>query len=802
MASGRSTPAGEWEGFLPSPTGTPEPGASGLSVGQDPLQLARVAAINSEKRPLYAVKSVDTVTQPGVPEVSGRSGHCAFAISEEDPRIFFHGGANKTGHFGCMYVLNTKLKRWSRCPLYSAPRGRAYLKTMFIRPDPRSRGKRAVPRVLSYGGIMQSKAADPEVHLLPEWGILLKGPAGANDSVPQPKGSSSEVGQARPGQRQDAWRVVPVEGDVPLARSNHAAEALGGKHVVVLGGWHGDFVSDVYVLDTEAWSWSLKGTRLSPEASLFGGMAPRAGHTVTVLPGRRLLVFGGQNNLGQLGDLWLLDTKDWVWHRPQVAGENPRKRSGHSAVYDRQGERVIFFGGWDGQQELDEVLILNTKGDVRFEWYWQKGKFDAVESAIFSENFGRVGHSATMKGDEMWVFGGHCQGKFLKDVLVIKTSMRADDDADEAEVTGAALGFVTEVLGRTQWKSNEEDDVLAGLDQKMKLAKQAMQERTGLAKRAAHQAEFKQKLEEAERRRNLMATEAYKKEEKLQKIMKREALSRREAQERLDEGLGGTRTPVTLPPHALASLEPAPGRPASSASEVSSVALLGEHTADFYAKNTEQAELALEAIAATGGLTLGGETALSASGSQARTRTSTGTRREPFLSAGKTLQRARAQQEERKALRDKATTVQPPKRRGFRPKRRTPPPLPEVREIEREDVAPALEPAPYAERPLALQIMPPSSADQDTTSVSTASAYLPLRHQQGHVPEQIEAIVIRTQAHVRGWLARRRILKARAALRMQAFARGWKERRQAGLEAAGGVSEGGGGGVGGGGVAR
>merc|ERR1711884_723966 len=103
--------------------------------------------------------------------------------------------------------------------------------------------------------------------------------------------------------------------------------------------------------------------------------------------------------------------------------------------------------------------------------------------------------------------------------------MRADDDADEAEVTGAALGFVTEVLGRTQWKSNEEDDVLAGLDQKMKLAKQAMQERTGLAKRAAHQAEFKQKLEEAERRRNLMATEAYKKEEKLQKIMKREALS-------------------------------------------------------------------------------------------------------------------------------------------------------------------------------------------------------------------------------------------------------------------------------------
>ena len=219
------------------------------------------------------------------------------------------------------------------------------------------------------------------------------------------------------------------------------------------------------------------------------------------------------------------------------------------------------------------------------------------------------------------------------------------------------------------------------------------------------------------------------------------------------------------------------------------MAALGEHTAEYYAKNAEQAELALEAIAATGGLTLDGEAALSVSSSRARSQTTTGTRREPFLSAGKTLQKARAQQEERKALRDKATTVQPPKRRGFRPKRRTPAPLPASRETEGEDVAPALEPASEEERSLALQIVP--AADQDAMSVSTASAYLPLRHQQGHVPEQIEAIVIRTQAHFRGWLARRRVLKARAVLRMQAYARGWKQRRDARLETEGGGGGGG-----------
>lgn len=783
MESGRSTPAA-WEGLEESPSPSPEPGTGGVGggAGEDPLQLARVAAINSEKRPLVSVKSIDTVTQPGVTEVSGRSGHCAFDISEEDPRIFVHGGANKAAHFGDMYVFNTKLKRWSRCPLFSAPRGRAYQKTMFIRPDKSRRGKRAVPRVLSYGGIMQSKAADPEVHLLPEWGILLKGPAGANDSVPQPKGSS-EVGQAKPGQRTDAWRVKAVDGDVPLARSNHAASVIGGKHVVVLGGWHGDFVSDVYVLDTETWLWALKETRLSPEAMLFGGIAPRAGHTVTVLSGRRLLVFGGQNNLGQLGDLWLLDTKNWVWHRPQVAGENPRKRSGHSAVYDKNNERVIFFGGWDGSQELDDVLILNVKGDVRYEWYWQKGKLDAQNSAIFTKNYGRVGHSATMKGEEMWVFGGHSQGIFLNDVMLMKVSVRADDDTEEDEVTGAALGFVTEVLGRSQWQPKSVDDVLEGLDQKMKLAKEAMQHRTGVAKRVAHEAEFKRRLEEADRQRNLMATEAYQKEQRLQGIIRDQGLTRSEAQDLLNgekerRGSAAPRGPVAQPsdPRLLAA---APERPASSASQASP--MVQDLTADFYARNQDQTDLALEAIAATGGLSLHGEPAFSVSSSRQGAKTTASSCREPFRSAGKTLQKARAEQDERKALRDRATTVQPPKRRGFRPKRRTPTLLEAGREGGATPSQTSTEEEETLKEPQSLQVIP--SPIQDNMSVSTVSAYLPLRHQQGHVPEQIEAIVIRTQAHVRGWLARRRILKARAVLRLQAFARGWKQRRQARIEA-------------------
>ena len=135
----------------------------------------------------------------------------------------------------------------------------------------------------------------------------------------------------------------------------------------------------------------------------------------------------------------------------------------------------------------------------------------------------------------------------------------------------------------------------------------------------------------------------------------------------------------------------------------------------------------------------------------------------------------------------RAGAAGPTGRRGpcARPKRRTPAPLEAGREVGVTPSQTSNEEEETLNEPhaLALQVIP--SHNQDNMSVSTVSAYLPLRHQQGHVPEQIEAIVIRTQAHVRGWLARRRILKARAVLRLQAFARGWKQRRQARIEAEG-----------------
>merc|ERR1712091_268023 len=157
-----------------------------------------------------------------------------------------------------------------------------------------------------------------------------------------------------------------------------------------------------------------------------------------------------------------------------------------------------------------------------------------------------------------------------------------------------------------------------------------------------------------------MATEAYQKEQRLQGIIRDQGLTRSEAQDLLNgekerRGSAAPRGPVAQPsdPRLLAA---APERPASSASQASP--MVQDLTADFYARNQDQTDLALEAIAATGGLSLHGEPAFSVSSSRQGAKTTASSCREPFRSAGKTLQKARAEQEERKALRDRATTVQ------------------------------------------------------------------------------------------------------------------------------------------------
>ena len=96
-------------------------------------------------------------------------------------------------------------------------------------------------------------------------------------------------------------------------------------------------MNDVWALDLEAMAWAPRRPQGTPPT-------PRSAHTATVTPdGRRVLLFGGQNAYGELGDLHVLDVGRELWWRVHASGKYARARMAHAAI--RIGWDVLFFGG-------------------------------------------------------------------------------------------------------------------------------------------------------------------------------------------------------------------------------------------------------------------------------------------------------------------------------------------------------------------------------------------------------------------------------------------------------------------------
>jgi N-acetylneuraminic acid mutarotase len=74
-----------------------------------------------------------------------------------------------------------------------------------------------------------------------------------------------------------------------------------------------------------------------------------------VTNGRRIFVFGGRNgDAGDLNDLWSYDIEANTW--TAVAGaDGPSPRHGHNAVWDTERERIVFFGGQQGETFFNDA---------------------------------------------------------------------------------------------------------------------------------------------------------------------------------------------------------------------------------------------------------------------------------------------------------------------------------------------------------------------------------------------------------------------------------------------------------------
>lgn len=294
---------------------------------------------------------------------------------------------------------------------------------------------------------------------------------------------------------QPTWTAVVTAGTVPPTRSHHNSTVYrstmyvtGGYSVHTTGRLTDEEVkalSLVYALDLDSHVWSV--------IDAAGSVAPQRWGSAAILSGDIWLFFGGvlytaeaaptansrrQLQTGGTGQVtacgiednavcaWSFVTNEWRWLPLGV--DSPPSRAGHTAV--RWGGDMVCFGGFTniGTILLNDVTALDVD---RGTWSdWSKGVSTNNNGAIAGgltevACLPRSGHSATVIGNAMFVFGGvdysfqrasrvWCLNLRSHEWATVSTSFSSRDLTNLRGVPAAASRKVTilDTTGHSDWQ--------------------------------------------------------------------------------------------------------------------------------------------------------------------------------------------------------------------------------------------------------------------------------------------------------------------------------------------------------------
>mmetsp|Transcript_71270 Transcript_71270/g.149006 ORF Transcript_71270/g.149006 Transcript_71270/m.149006 type:complete len:432 (+) Transcript_71270:127-1422(+) len=155
------------------------------------------------------------------------------------------------------------------------------------------------------------------------------------------------------------------------------------------------------------------------------GPCARGGHTATLVgptdptkASARIFIFGGHYDKGDnkgfeyLNDTFILDIDENTWYQPRCRGTPPEARYGHSAAL--VGTRIVYFGGKGKNAVLRDLHALDAS---TLTWF-QGPSSGGTPSA-------RFGHTATLHGTRLYVFGGACGTKYYGDLYCLDLASMA-----------------------------------------------------------------------------------------------------------------------------------------------------------------------------------------------------------------------------------------------------------------------------------------------------------------------------------------------------------------------------------------
>ena len=155
-----------------------------------------------------------------------------------------------------------------------------------------------------------------------------------------------------------AWGTLSPSGTPAQGSYDHSAiYDSNGDRMLLFGGTIDVPTNGLSVLSLSG------GTSWVALAPTGGPPPPRTGHGAVYDPVRdRMLVIDGYGASGDFQDVWALTLNGLTWAKLQPTGQAPSARDGHVLVYDSVHDRVLMFGGIAGSNYVNDTWSLSLSG--------------------------------------------------------------------------------------------------------------------------------------------------------------------------------------------------------------------------------------------------------------------------------------------------------------------------------------------------------------------------------------------------------------------------------------------------------
>jgi len=282
-----------------------------------------------------------------------RRAHHAMVYDEGRKRILMTAGSTPVDG-GRSFTFFNDLWEFDGTRWTSLPPSGASLSGIGLAYDSKSN------RVLSFGGYNGQSIADLRVLEPAGWrvlGSLTANPAAEAGFVYDVKHDRFIAfgGSAGPGQAHSrTWSLngttwTEINGQGPPARQGHAMvyDERRGRVVVFGGAGAGQpgtrppTLDDTWELDGTEWIHrEVRGAKPSARAGAGAAYDSRRG---------RLILFGGADSAGFVGDTWAWDGASWT----KLSSTGPEPRVMGYMAYDKARDRIVLFGGRKGYPDGD-----------------------------------------------------------------------------------------------------------------------------------------------------------------------------------------------------------------------------------------------------------------------------------------------------------------------------------------------------------------------------------------------------------------------------------------------------------------